>query len=315
MLNEKIEACSEIADLEGLYFIWKNLIEGVSSVSSLTNLRLHNKGKINLNIDYALLLFEQLNIVYLQNNSVQLCDLEIKYLKFDLLSYQNWFSKTLLDFLIEENIISLEQIKFDSQIDKYILPRYNIKYKYACYRNLLLSLSILEKSNDGNFYLGDLLVNYIISENKVKKKISEAELLRKLEKQKLLGETGELFVVNYECKRLSVRKDLNKIKRISIMDVSAGYDIISFNDTSSESLDRFIEVKTFKGKPHFHWSSNEIQAAKIKSKNYHLYLIDANKMADSSYTPLIICDPVTYFEKNIDWISNPESFLFEKIDI
>ncbi|MBD0725380.1 hypothetical protein B6A10_09335 [Flavobacterium sp. L1I52] len=315
MLNEKIETCSEIADLNGLYFIWKNLIAGVSSINSLTNLRLHHKGKINLNIDFTLLLFEQLNIVYLESDKIQLCNPEIKNLNFDLYSYQDWFSKTLLDFLIKENVISLSEIKYESQIDKYVLPRFNIKYKYACYRNLLISLSIIEKSNEGNFYIGDLLINYIISENKVKRKITEAELLKKLEEQRSLGETGELFVINYETQRLSSRNDTNKIKRISLMDVTAGYDIISFNDDYSNSLDRFIEVKTFKGKPHFHWSSNEIQTAKIKSKNYHLYLIDATKITDTSYTPLIIYDPVSYFEKSNEWISSPDSFLFEKINI
>jgi hypothetical protein len=313
MLNETIEACSEIADLEGLYFVWKNINNGVSSVNSLTNLRLHHKGKINLNIDYTLLLFEQLKLVDLESDNIMVCDKKNKSSNFDLLNYQNWFSKSLLDFLINENVIYLDGIKYDSQIDKYVLPRHNIKFKYACYRNLLISLEILIKCNEGNFYIGDLLATYIIKENEVKRKISETELLKKLEDQRLQGEVGELFVVNYECNRLSLRKDKNKIKRISVLDVSAGYDIISFNDIGTKSLDRFIEVKTFKGKPHFHWSSNEIQTAKIKSKNYHLYLVDFNKISDLSYMPMIICDPVSYFEKSLEWISGPESFLFEKI--
>jgi len=313
MLNERIEVCSEIADLEGLYFVWKKLIEGVTSLNSLTNLRLYYLGKLNLNIDYALLLFEQLNLVVIESDTITLSSTIKQFPNYDLRNYQNWFSKILIDLLVNEKVISFEGIKYDSQIDKYILPRFNIQYKYACYRNLLLSLGILEKCNDGNFYIADLLLNFITKENEVKRKISEAELLKKLEEQRLQGEAGELFVINFECSRLSLRHDLNKIKRISVLDVSAGYDIISFNDNSSKSLDRFIEVKSYKGKPHFHWSSNEIQTAKIKSKNYHLYLVDINKISDSSYGPMIICDPVTYFENSLEWISTADSFLFEKI--
>lgn len=313
MLNERIEFCSEIADLEGLYFVWTKLIEGVTSINSLTNLRLHYIGKLNLNIDYALLLFEQLNLVVVESDTITLSRTNKQYPNYDLSNYQNWFSKILIDLLVNEKVICLEGIKYDSQIDKYILPRFNIQYKYACYRNLLLSLGILEKCNDGNFYIADLLSNFITKENKVKRIISEAELLKKLEEQRLQGEAGELFVIDFEFSRLSLRHDLKKIKRISVLDVSAGYDIISFNDNNSKSLDRFIEVKTYKGKPHFHWSSNEIQTAKIKSKNYHLYLVDINKISDSLYEPMVICDPVTYFEKSLEWISTADSFLFEKI--
>lgn len=313
MLNERIEACSEIADLEGLYFVWNNLNEGVSSIDSLTNLRLHHKGKINLNVDFTILLFEQLKIVDVASDFVSLCKTNKEYTNLDKESYQNWFSEVLLDFLIKEGVIFLEGIKYNSQLDKYILPRYSIKYKYACYRNLLISLGILEKCIDRNFYINDLLSNFLVEENKRIIKVSEETLLKKLERQRLQGEKGEQYVVEYEQNRLTLRNDTFKIKRISILDVGAGYDIISFNNYTSVSLDRFIEVKAYKGNPHFHWSSNEIQTAKIKSKNYHLYLVDINRISDPLYEPTIIYDPISYFDKNLEWISSPESFLFKKI--
>jgi len=313
MLNEKIESCSEIADLEGLYFVWENLSNGVCSIDSLTSLRLHHKGKINVNIDYTILLFEQLKIVDISNDLVSISKMREDYPVLDKNSYSKWISRILIDYLLDEKVISSEGIRYNSQIDGYILPRHNIKLKYACYRNLLISLDLLEKYNDGNFLINELVASYLIKEKKKRLKISEEELLKRLEKQRIQGEKGELFVLGYEKNRLSKRLDLDRIKRISVIDVSAGYDIISFRNNKSIELDCFIEVKTYKGKPHFHWSSNEIQIAKRKSRSYFLYLVDIDKYSDPLYEPIIISDPISYFDETTEWISSPESFLFEKI--
>ncbi|RXG19120.1 putative protein DUF3883 [Leeuwenhoekiella aestuarii] len=312
MLNERIESCSEIADLEGLYFVWTTLLQGVVSIQSLTDLRLHYKGKLNLNIDYTILLFEQLELVKFDGNEISI-SINRENTFIDIYNYQDWFSKILLNFLIKQDIILLDDIKYDDQNGKYVLPRHNIKYKYACYRNLLITLRILEKCEAGNYYINELLSDLLEKVNSRKLKLTEEALLKKLELQRLQGEKGELFVVNYEKIRLKTRQDTSEIKRISILDVTAGYDIVSFNDMASITLDRFIEVKAYKGKPHFYWSANEIQTAKIKSENYFLYLVDVFKVSDSNYNPIIICDPVSYFANNQEWFSKPQSYLFEKI--
>lgn len=312
MLNEKIEACSEIADLDGLYFVWSNLLQGVTSIHSLTELRLHYKGKLNLNVDYAILLFEQLELVKFNGAEIFLRNIS-KDISIDVNSYHAWFSRILLDFIIEEDIVSLDDIKYEDEIGKYVLPRHNISYKYACYRNLLIALEILEKCTGGNYYINELLSDLLAKQNSRKLKFTEESLLKKLEEQRIQGEKGELFVLDYEKRRLNTKKDISKIKRISILDVTAGYDIVSFNDINSNTIDRFIEVKSYNGKPHFYWSANEIQVAKIKSKNYYLYLMDINKISDCDYIPMIICDPVSYFDNNQEWVSKPQSYLFKKI--
>jgi len=313
MLNEEIENCSEIADGEGLYFIWKNLISGVTSLESLAYLRLHHNGKINVDVEIAILLFAQLQIIDFKDDSISLKNRIPESSTNDKNSFLDWISKFLLQFLILENVIELDEIAYDSQLDRYILPRRNIKYRYACYRNLLLSLSILDRREDGNYYIEDFLTDIITKENISKAKLSEASLMKLLEQQRLQGEFGEKYIIEYENKRLELRVDKSKIKRISVLDVSAGYDIISFNDIASATLDRFIEVKTYKGNPHFHWSANEINTAKVRSNHYYLYLVDFNKISLPLYKPIIICDPITYFENNAAWSSTPESFFFNKI--
>ncbi len=313
MLNEEIENCSEIADGEGLYFIWKNLISGVTSLESLAYLRLHHNGKINVDVEIAILLFAQLQIIEIKDDSISLKNGIPESSSNDKNFFLDWISKFLLQFLIVENVIELDEIAYDSQLDRYVLPRRNIKYRYACYRNLLLSLSILDRREDGNYYIEDFLTDIITKENISKAKLSEASLMKLLEQQRLQGEIGEKYIIEYEKKRLELKIDKSKIKRISVLDVSAGYDIISYNDIASATLNRFIEVKTYKGKPHFHWSANEINTAKVRSNHYFLYLVDFNKISLPLYEPIIICDPISYFELNTEWTSTPESFFFTKI--
>ena len=312
MLNERIEACSEIADLEGLYFVWNNLVQGVASIQSLTDLRLHYRGKLNLNTEYTILLFEQLELVKYDGKEIVISNTS-KNTTLDINNFLVWFSNVFLDFIIEENIVLLEDIKYDNEIDKYVLPRHNIKYKYACYRNLLLSLSILEKCKAGNYYINELITSLLENKNSQKLKLTEEILLKKLEEQRIQGEKGELFVLDYEKRRLNTRVDLSKIKRISVLDVTAGYDIVSFNYEDSNAIDRFVEVKSYNGKPHFYWSANEIQVAKIKSKNYYLYLVDICKISDCDYHPIVISDPISYFVNNQEWDSKAQSYLFKKI--
>ena len=313
MLNERIEKCIEIADTDGLFFVWKNLMSGITSLESLDYFRLHHNGKINVDIEITILLYDQLQIVKFENDLISLPeDLHATDYS-DKDTFLIWFSKLFLQYLINENIVEIDSVKYDSQSDKYILPRGNIKYRFASYRNLLLTLGILSKREDGNYIIENHLSDIVKITNKDRAKLTEAALLKMLEEQRMQGESGEEFVLEYENKRLTHRSDKYKIKRISVIDVSAGYDIISFNDLDSPNLDRFVEVKTFKGNPHFHWSANEIKTASVRSNHYYLYLVDYDKISLYGYDPIIICDPISYFENNAEWSSAPESFIVNKI--
>lgn len=58
-----------------------------------------------------------------------------------------------------------------------------------------------------------------------------------------------------------------------------GYDILSFETSTSILPDRYIEVKTFRGHPHFYWTDNEIAAARKYAEHYYLYLIDIDRIS------------------------------------
>ncbi|MDD5781507.1 MAG: DUF3883 domain-containing protein, partial [Muribaculaceae bacterium] len=107
-------------------------------------------------------------------------------------------------------------------------------------------------------------------------------------------------------------EDKERIRQISHIDVSAGYDIISFHDEVSLKR-RYIEVKTYRGAPHFYWSANEIDSAKIRGVDYFLYLVNADRIFEQGYVPEIIQNPYSTIINSSDWKLTPSSFLVEKI--
>lgn len=311
MLNERIERFSEIADCKGLFFVWQSIGHGVVSINSLIQLRAHHKGKLCLNILPTLLLLEEMGYITIEDDNIQVVSIMNDY--GDEEEFATHFSEILVDYLVDEEVISLDSLKYKSQEDSFILARNGIKYKHASYRNLLLSLGILTKQDDGSYLFEKKLDKIIeIAPTKNKKK-SEERLLQELEQQRIEGLAGELFVLQYERKRLAEHPQKDKVKQISIIDVAAGFDIISFDDVLSTKLNRFIEVKTFRGNPHFHWSVNEIRVSKIRAEHYYLYLVDYDKIKDIDYEPTIIKNPSVFFIDNGEWNITPDSFLYEHI--
>ena len=91
--------------------------------------------------------------------------------------------------------------------------------------------------------------------------------------------------------------------------MAAGYDIVSYDSDEAVEYDRFIEVKSYVGSPHFYWSNNEIETAKLYGNKYYIYLVDASKMIDEKYVPDIICNPAEEIIESAKWIVNPISFI------
>lgn len=308
MLNEQIERCKFIGDLNGILFFIDAINSGVRTRASLFKLYSHNIGSAKIEIDVALLLFNSLELIqydgyHIENNSVLDLDREQSIIQ---------FSDILSNALIDNGILNLDLIKYDSKTNEYYLPFNSFLRKHAIYRNLLLTLNIIKHRSDSNFCISKNLALFI--KKSKHRKITQEKLLKILELQQIQGEKGELFVVKFEQQRLDGHNQIEDIQRISQLDASAGYDIISFNSTDSDFLDRFIEVKTYSGYPHFHWSINEVNTSRLYGNNYYLYLVDASKIDDSDYIPIIIQDPASYFENNPNWLSKAESYYIELLN-
>jgi hypothetical protein len=136
-------------------------------------------------------------------------------------------------------------------------------------------------------------------------------LMERQKEQNRRGLEAEEFVVRFERNRIPLKA--YKIKRISDFDVSAGYDIVSFADESSGIYDRFIEVKSFIGTPHFYWSENEVDVAKLKGDRYVLCLVEYERMKDPEYEPIFIVNPYEKIFSDNTWLVNTSSYKIQKI--
>ncbi|WP_195603998.1 DUF3883 domain-containing protein [Clostridium tyrobutyricum] len=167
----------------------------------------------------------------------------------------------------EDLIINLNRndSKFDQKVRNMISHRdTNDLYKYFNYSKvgrvgILTSKSIVK--NEGT--IKETTEKYgQDSQNNTRKEKKKAFNARKVDFEEVnkrnreLGELGELFVLNYEIKKLG--KNLgSKVRHVAKDDGDgAGYDILSYTE---EGQVRFLEVKTTTGslKTPFYLSENE----------------------------------------------------------
>lgn len=122
--------------------------------------------------------------------------------------------------------------------------------------------------------------------------------------RKDIGIQGEDFALAFERERLRHHPHLSELSIAGRRDIGLGYDIISFEGLTSTSLDRYIEVKTFIGQPHFFLSQGEWAAAVKHAEHYYVYLIDYRLIGQPGYEPVIIRDPAHALATNENWSEN-----------
>ncbi len=184
---------------------------------------------------------------------------------------------------------------------------------------LLLEFEIMRRLNARAWIVADDLAPMfwsLLREQNAKvanhKPMSKADLDAWIANRVAAGFVAEAFALQFERRRLHGHPLLDQVRWVADEDVSAGYDILSFHDLRSLTLDRYIEVKGHSGDRTFHWSSGEIKIAQVKRQKYWLYLVDRREVADVSYTPELYSDPYAFFvEQNpAGWASEPMSFKF-----
>lgn len=284
------------------------LSKRASSVESLKQIALLYSGRSYLCVESAITLFLDLGLIVGSSDYFECSEFFKEWSGLDDNALIESFSIRLIEFYVEKEIVNIQEIKYIRTSDTFLLPLNSIRIKYSCLRNLLQSFGLIERSGT-SYILKGYFVKFLSTRSGKKKKLSESRLQSLLEKEKEQGEAGELFVLNYEKNRLKLHERKDNIKRISTYDVTAGFDIVSYTNIFSLSLDRFIEVKTYKGDTHFFWSKNEIETAKVLKEKYYVYLVDYNRINQDGYTPLIIKDPYKeIFENQEHWKLQAESY-------
>ncbi|MDB5257658.1 MAG: hypothetical protein JWM14_2353 [Chitinophagaceae bacterium] len=277
----------------------KNIFDGCIPLAiAIGALSLDSKGFVRLN---PILRNSLINEKYL---SIKLVEMVLVALKDDEVFHEIFCSENI-SYDIVYRLIQIESMAF--------------QFRYANFRQLLISFNFLYSHPD--FNRTKLIINSkfkqffdkeLMPEIK-KKKIGIEELERMLEQKQIHGKEAEVFVTEYEKKRLVGHLSLTSIEMISEYDVGAGYDVISYNTASSTEYDRFIEVKSYSGVPSFHWSKNEMEVAKLRKDYYYLYLVNRDKMKNLNYSPDIIQNPYEeVLSKGGEWIKQVDSYFITK---
>lgn len=212
--------------------------------------------------------------------------------------------------LFTDGVLSPEMFSYDTILRLFLFKNELLPLSLSTVRNVLISQGFFTVCRDGHatkFHISPIYVPLVAKHCKSKhNQISLEKLKKQLADNELAGDMAELFVMNYERKRVG-QPLCQSIERISEIDVSAGYDIVSFNSIESKEPDRFIEVKAVSSKG-FYWSRNEYEIAKLKGKLYFLYLVELAHVHEPEYAPEMIQDPVTTMMSSDDWFVEAESY-------
>lgn len=228
----------------------------------------------------------------------------------------NMFDNVMTE-LFKNEYLTDQYFEFDNSQQRIRFKNEIFPLNKSSYRNLLVSIGFIEiEKNDKMIHFFVTKNNELIMEERLKeyrKKMTLLQLKKSLEDKEMAGEEAEKFVLSYEKKRLKDSKVCNCIRQISHIDVSAGYDIVSFKTINSTEVDRYIEVKAVKNDFHFYWSVNEYSSAKVKGNKYCLYLVELTKIENVDYEPYIIENPYEFFEENSDWLIQTQTYSLRKI--
>ncbi|MDZ4478285.1 protein NO VEIN domain-containing protein [Bacillus cereus] len=178
-----------------------------------------------------------------------------------------------------------------------------ISHYYYAIRNFLLISSVIEPLNNNTYTIN---IEFMpLAESIFNKTISLDEFKKSLAAKEALGTKAELFVIDYERKKLPNKN----IEHISPIDVAAGYDIKSYTHVDAPIYNKFIEVKCITERERFFWSKNEIEVAKLLGDNYFLYLVDSSFNSHpleikNPYKTLYLNNKLNYIEESISFDVN-----------
>jgi hypothetical protein len=217
--------------------------------------------------------------------------------------------EALLEMMKEDSdtysIFSTEFCSFDFVNNVIQVDRSAFGLQFANVRDVLISLRFLvphpnypERSFAVNRSHRNLFDRHL-TDGIRKRRISPDQLRGIQAQQQENGLIGERYVYDFEAVRTGRDEE---IEWIASYDTAAGFDIMSFEATTSLVHDRFIEVKAYSGDtPYFYWSRNEMQVAKTKGNKYFLYLVNIDEIESPDYEPIIIQNPSNEILNNDDW--------------
>jgi hypothetical protein len=201
-------------------------------------------------------------------------------------------------------------IYFDEIEAQYYTKRNFISLDLSGLIMLLDGMGVIKVKSKYIYFIDKNILFNFRKKNK-KRKTSLLDLKEQLDKQEQLGNEAEIAALEFEKGILNLNC-INKMPElVSLYDVSAGYDIVSYMASDSNVPDKFIEVKSCEDESlQFYISRNELETAKAKRKHYFLYLLNRKT---NKFT--IVCDPYTEFFENdrVNWVMESQVYKIRNI--
>ncbi len=310
-MNQELKSHSAIGDREGILFFAKHVLTKEKVILSSLKEQCQVNQNISLNFGCAVEAFSYLGITEHNTRSIQSTGIIENSNDGNELKCR--ICGRCIDVLLEENLIDVNRVSFNEANMLFSLPKGAFSFDSAIFRNMLITLGYLTLRNGVYFVERADSNDFAKKIEERRKKVTIEQLRKTLEFEQKVGDAGEVFVLGFEKSRLCPEK-ARMVMRISQVDVAAGYDIVSVQDNDSDSIDRFIEVKTYIGKKHFHWSSNEIEVAKLRRDLYHLCLVDYDRINEPGYMPEYIQNPYENVFDSSLWLREPDSYTFSPVD-
>lgn len=302
---------------DSITFVLQSIAEhGDLSVNDLRIICSHAPGQYQLVLDALLSYCQSFGFITIDGGLSVPPELQHSTSSSD--SLNRYLVEKSVETLFKAEIFRPNMFSFDITTHNFLFHNEMLPLAFATLRNILVSQGffIADRFPSRTIFIVNGEYEKAVSSlcKKYKEKMTLRQLQRQLEENAIAGEMAEEFVLEYERHRLGA--DLGvKVKVISSIDVGAGYDIISFNTGQSVDYDRFIEVKAISFGDSFYWSSNEYETAKLKGKQYFLYLVDLHRIEEKDYIPIIIQDPVCSIMESEEWLVESQSYHIRRIDL
>ncbi|WP_312832413.1 DUF3883 domain-containing protein [Sedimentibacter saalensis] len=315
---EELKKYKEIGEKNEVTLLLCNIIGNHSLTIDDIKVICENSKYIIRHTEALITLLNMINIIEKDNLNNYKISSDINLILFENDKLINKIIERIIERLFYENLLLEGLFEFNTEFNAYKFKKEVFPLGYSSIRNFLASLGFFSRIYNQNqfnitFYVNgnyeSLLIKYLKAN---KKNMKLEQLKKKLEDNEKAGEMAEEYVLEYERQRLGANIS-NEIKQVSIIDVTAGYDIASFDSILSKTYDRFIEVKAISSDNTFYWSKGEINSALIKQDKYFLYLIDLKQINNSNYQPNIVKNPADIILEDSEWSLEPQSYLVKKV--
>ncbi len=254
---------------------------------------------INFLISLKIMLVKKNIIILKINKNIKFQDLLIKKLKIE----RNY------TFLIKEYLSNFEE---NEENELSFVPENLYNLKSSDLRNFLISLKIIKYT--GKDYI---IINKNFFSEFVKTKFSPQQLNLLLHKKALLGLEAEKLILKYEKDKLKKYNKKLTPKHIALEDVSAGYDILSYQKENNSFKKIYIEVKAVSSSDYRFFLSNLEFTTSLKYKSsYYIYLlpVDYSNVSNFDYEKIIMINDITknVFNDMSKWSIQNDGYLISK---